>query len=71
LNIFKEKEKGNFAKIGDVDVIVKLIQLPENTVDTVQRVADDVSAGREGYTKFVDILVGFTSRTLRERRPES
>ena len=43
MEMFREKAKVTFAKIGDVDVIVQLRNLPENTDDAAQRMAEDLS----------------------------
>jgi hypothetical protein len=44
LDIFREKTKGNLARIGDVDVVVQLRQLPENTADAAQKMAEDLGS---------------------------
>lgn len=43
LRIFRDKTKASLATIGDVDVAVQLVQLPDNTPETLQKVAEDLS----------------------------
>jgi len=44
LRIFRDKAKVTLATIGDVDVIVQLVHLQDNSQETIQRVAEDLSS---------------------------
>lgn len=44
LRIFRDKSKGTLARIGDVDVTVQLVHLQDNSEETIQRVAEDLTS---------------------------
>jgi hypothetical protein len=44
MDSFRDEVKGNFARLGDVDVVVKVKTLPENTEDAAIRMAQDLSS---------------------------
>lgn len=44
MKIFRDKVKVTLATIGDVDVIVQLVHLQDNSKETIQKVAEDLSS---------------------------